>query len=50
VPEVTGTRLFLEHTGFDLDKPGHRFAFDQMGPGWRDHILPALAEHLGSST
>lgn len=50
VPEGTGTRLFLEHTGFDLDNPGHRFAFDQMGPGWRDHILPALAEHLGSNT
>ncbi|HPU38424.1 MAG TPA: SRPBCC domain-containing protein [Microthrixaceae bacterium] len=43
VPEGNGTRLFLDHTGFDLDNPQHRFAIDQMGPGWRDHILPALA-------
>ncbi len=48
VPEGTGTRLFLDHTGFDLDNPQHRFAFDQMGPGWSDHILPALSELVGA--
>jgi uncharacterized protein YndB with AHSA1/START domain len=42
-PEGTGTRLILEHSGFDLDDPQHRFAFDQMGPGWREEVLPALA-------
>ena len=42
-PEGAGTRLFLEHHGFDLDDPQHRFAFDHMGPGWRDEVLPALA-------
>ena len=42
VAEGTGTRLFLDHTGFDLDDPQHRFAFDQMGPGWRDEVLPRL--------
>lgn len=41
--EGTGTRLFLEHAGFDLDNPQHRFAFDNMGPGWRDDVLPKLA-------
>jgi uncharacterized protein YndB with AHSA1/START domain len=42
VAEGTGTRLLLEHAGFDLDDPQHRFAFDHMGPGWRDEILPRL--------
>ena len=44
VAEGTGTRLILEHAGFDLDNPQHRFAFDNMGPGWRDEVLPRLAE------
>lgn len=43
-PEGEGTRLFLDHEGFDLDRPEHRFAFDNMGPGWRDEVLPRLAE------
>ena len=43
VAEGTGTRLLLEHAGFDLDDPQHRFAFDHMGPGWRDEVLPRLA-------
>jgi uncharacterized protein YndB with AHSA1/START domain len=46
VAEGTGTRLLLEHRGFDLDVPGQRFAFDRMGPGWRDEVLPALAAAL----
>jgi len=44
VAEGEGTRLFLEHRGFDLDVPQHRFAFDRMGPGWRDEVLPRLAD------
>lgn len=47
VPEGDGTRLLLDHGGLDLDRPGDRFAFDNMGPGWRDHVLPRLAELLG---
>jgi uncharacterized protein YndB with AHSA1/START domain len=43
VEEGTGTRLILEQSGFDLDNPQHRFAFDNMGPGWRDQVLPRLA-------
>ncbi|MFV0526475.1 MAG: SRPBCC domain-containing protein [Acidimicrobiales bacterium] len=43
VREGSGTRLTLDHSGFDLDNPQHRFAFDNMGPGWRDDVLPRLA-------
>ena len=33
-PEGTGTRLFLEHEGFDLDSPTGPQAADGMGAGW----------------
>lgn len=46
VPEGSGTRLLLEHGGFDLDQPMHRFAYDRMGPGWEDEVLPALERSL----
>jgi uncharacterized protein YndB with AHSA1/START domain len=32
--EGTGTRLFLEHAGFDLDSPMGKAAFDGLGAGW----------------
>ncbi|MEU8421715.1 SRPBCC domain-containing protein [Micromonospora sp. NPDC048835] len=44
VPEGNGTRLFLDHSGFDLDDPRAQDAFARMGPGWRDKILPGLAQ------
>ena len=34
VPEGSGTRLFLEHGGFDTDTPQGKQAFDGMGRGW----------------
>jgi len=40
-PEGTGTRLFLEHRGFDLDSPMGRQAFEGMGGGW-----PAILAHV----
>ncbi|MER7706822.1 SRPBCC domain-containing protein [Kitasatospora sp. NPDC097605] len=40
-PEGTGTRLFLEHAGFDLDSPLGRQAYDGMGEGW-PHVLARL--------
>ncbi len=43
VAEGAGTRLLLEHAGFDLGRTDHRFAFDAMGPGWSDEVLPRLA-------
>ncbi|MFW0793212.1 SRPBCC domain-containing protein [Gordonia sp. CPCC 205515] len=42
--EGAGTRLFLEHSGFDLDDPRMANALRHMGPGWRDTVLPRLAE------
>ncbi len=43
VPEGRGTRLLLEHSGFDLDDKRGADAFKRMGPGWRDEVLPRLA-------
>ncbi|MFC9766280.1 SRPBCC domain-containing protein [Rhodococcus jostii] len=43
VSEGAGTRLFLDHSGFDLDDKRSRDAFERMGPGWRDTVLPRLA-------
>ena len=43
VAEGHGTRLLLEHSGFDLEDKRERDAFDRMGPGWRDAVLPRLA-------
>ncbi|HEY3994986.1 MAG TPA: SRPBCC domain-containing protein [Mycobacterium sp.] len=43
-PEGTGTRVFLEHSGFDLDNKRMAQAFEQMEPGWRDTVLPRLAD------
>jgi uncharacterized protein YndB with AHSA1/START domain len=34
-PEGTGTRLYFEHSGFDLENPVHRLAYDGMGSGWK---------------
>lgn len=44
VGEGHGTRLLLEHSGFDLDDHRDRAARDRMGPGWRDVVVPRLAE------
>ncbi|MQS17189.1 SRPBCC domain-containing protein [Streptomyces kaniharaensis] len=47
VPEGHGTRLLLEHAGFDLDTPMGRQAHQGMGQGWPGvlrRIAPALAE------
>lgn len=43
-PEGHGTLLLLEHSGFDLDDTRMAAAFERMGPGWRDVVLPRLAE------
>ena len=44
-PEGTGTRLHLEHAGFDLDSPLAKAAFEGMGGGWPkvlQRIAPAI--------
>lgn len=48
VAEGTGTRLFLEHSGFDLDDPRHAKAYDNMSRGWAGAVLPRLAKSLES--
>jgi uncharacterized protein YndB with AHSA1/START domain len=45
--EGEGTRLSLEHKGFDLDSPLGKSAFEGMGGGWPrvlTRIEPALTE------
>ncbi|MGV9253940.1 SRPBCC family protein [Streptomyces sp. NPDC003697] len=47
-PEGDGTRLVLTHTGFDLDSPMGRQAYDGMGKGW-PHVLERLDTVLGET-
>ncbi|GAA2744821.1 SRPBCC domain-containing protein [Kitasatospora cinereorecta] len=44
-PEGEGTRLFLEHAGFDLASPLGRTALEGMGRGWPD-VLDRLGRVL----
>ena len=44
-PEDEGTRLYLEHAGFDLDSPMGRQAFAGMGNGW-PHVLNGIERAL----
>lgn len=48
IPEGTGTRLLLEHEGFDLDSPMGRQAYDGMGDGW-PKVLSRIDGILGES-
>ncbi len=44
-PEDQGTRLHLEHSGFDLNSPLGKAAFDGMSGGWPkilERITPAI--------
>jgi uncharacterized protein YndB with AHSA1/START domain len=47
--EGTGTRVFLEHSGFDLNDTRMADAFERMGSGWREVVLPRLAEAAGQA-
>lgn len=44
--EGEGTRLRLEHAGFDLDRPGDAVAYRGMEPGWTRHMGARLREVL----
>ena len=48
-PEGRGTRLFLEHDGFDPDDPIQQSARRIMGAGWRSNVMSALHAVLSSS-
>ncbi|BBY20442.1 hypothetical protein [Mycobacterium stomatepiae] len=43
-PVGAGIRVLLENSGFDLNYSRLVAAFDPMGPGWRDVVLPRIAE------
>ncbi len=47
-PEGTGTRMFIEQTGFNISDPFQKAAFDVMGDGWVGDIAQALADLLES--
>jgi uncharacterized protein YndB with AHSA1/START domain len=47
VPEGHGTRLFLEHDGFDPDDPAQQFTRRILDGGWRSNVMPALRSALG---
>ncbi|GAA4594482.1 SRPBCC domain-containing protein [Planotetraspora phitsanulokensis] len=48
VAEGQGTRLFVEHAGFDLDDPNQAFAFKNMGSGWRSTVMQSLLKTLSA--
>ena len=48
-PEGRGTRLFLEHSGFDPDDPTAQLSRRIMGGGWRSMILRRLGELLDAT-
>lgn len=49
-PDGEGTRLFFEHSGFDLDNPVHRMAHQGMSGGWPRIIGEALPRVLTEQT
>ncbi|GAA2644136.1 SRPBCC domain-containing protein [Streptomyces vastus] len=49
LPEGTGTRLLLEHAGFDLDSPLGKAALEGMGRGWPD-VLQRIEPVLTAAT
>ncbi|MPZ83839.1 MAG: SRPBCC domain-containing protein [Actinophytocola sp.] len=46
VAEGAGTRLFLEHAGFDLADPKHEQAYRNMSRGWPGSVLPRLLREM----
>jgi uncharacterized protein YndB with AHSA1/START domain len=46
VPEGRGTRLFLEHAGFDPDDPIQRRTRAILGGGWRTRVMRSLEAAL----
>jgi uncharacterized protein YndB with AHSA1/START domain len=46
VPEGRGTRLFVEHAGFDLEDETQAFAFKNMDGGWRSRVFRGIERVL----
>ncbi|MCM0678059.1 SRPBCC domain-containing protein [Micromonospora phytophila] len=49
VAEGRGTRLFLEHAGFDPDDPVQQRTAALLDGGWRSRVWPRLAEALDTA-
>lgn len=49
-PEGQGTRLFLEHSGFDPEDPVQQLARTFMGSGWRSGVFRKLHDVLETPT
>jgi uncharacterized protein YndB with AHSA1/START domain len=45
-PEGRGTRLLIEHSGFDLTSPFQQVAHRSMGGGWRSSVVSAMLKAL----
>lgn len=48
--KINGTLLRLDHSGFDLSRDQDKFAFDNMGSGWKTVVLPRLAQLVEAET
>ncbi|SIM44142.1 SRPBCC family protein [Micromonospora cremea] len=46
--EGRGTRLFLEHSGFDPDDPLQQRTYALLDGGWRSHVWRRLTRVLGA--
>jgi uncharacterized protein YndB with AHSA1/START domain len=49
-PEGSGTRLLLEHTGFNPDDPSPQLSRRIMNGGWRSHVLRRFSAVLDAET
>ncbi|MEU9827547.1 SRPBCC family protein [Micromonospora chersina] len=41
-PEGRGTRMLMEHSGFDLESPFQAVAHRTMGSGWRSSVVRSM--------
>jgi uncharacterized protein YndB with AHSA1/START domain len=48
--EGRGTRLFLEHSGFDPDDPLQRRTFAILDGGWRSHVWRRIEQVLDAAS
>ncbi|KIP52865.1 SRPBCC family protein [Leucobacter komagatae] len=48
VQEGAGTRILIEHRGFDTSDPLQRQAYEGMAGGWRSMVLRSLAGYLAA--
>lgn len=47
--EGGGTRLYFEQSGFELEQPAHRAAYDAMSPGWGSLLENSLRAAIDAS-